>query len=207
GAEQGRGARAGGAGRAGQASGTVLPFAVPERRQSRPWVAVGAVAAAAAVIAVGGSLLHATKRTDPTAVVGGERRTSAPASPAPTSSPAAPTPAPTADPHIQLSSTDYTAATLAAKARDLLDHPATPLPDLAAEAPSIGPIATPVGLSSCLSAIGAGPGAVTVDLATFEGKPAAIVVVTSGGGSTAYALGRACAPGTVEALAPATPVP
>ncbi len=206
----GSGVPAGAVGGAGD-GGAVLPFTARERRQSRPWVAVGAVAAAAAVIAVGGSLLHATKRTDPTAVIVGDRRTSAPATPSPpattlpTSSPA--TSAATADPHIQLSSTDYRAATFAAQARALLDHPATPLPDLAAEAPSIGPIATPVGLASCLDAIAAGPGAVTVDLATYEGKPAAVVVVTSGGVSTAYAVGRACAPGAVDALAPATPVP
>ncbi|MEO7448869.1 MAG: hypothetical protein ABI336_11410 [Humibacillus sp.] len=204
---------AGGSAGAAVAVGSVVPFAPRTRRQQRPWVAVGAVAAAAAVIAVGGSLLHANKRTDPTAVVIGDRRTSAPATPtnsgaepSATTSPTS-TPATTANPHIQLSTTDYTAGTLAARARALLDAPATALPDLAAEAPSIGPIATPVGLASCLDAIAAGPGAVTVDLATFEGQPAAIIVVTAGGASTAYAVGRSCAPGNVKALAPATPVP
>ena len=74
-------------------------------------------------------------------------------------------------PHIQLSTTDYTAATLAAQARALLDDPATPLADLAAESPSLGPIATPVGLASCLDALGAvpSPATVTADLGDLRG--------------------------------------
>jgi hypothetical protein len=181
--------------------GSVASLESRTRRRQRPWVAVAAVAAAAGVIAVGGSLLHANKQTDPAAVVIGDRATSAPAAPT------AGSPGTATGPHIQLSTTDYAASTFASQARTLLDHPSTPLSDLAAEAPSLGPIATPIGLASCLDAIAAGPGAVTVDLATFAGRPAAIIVVTADGASTAYAVGRSCAPGHVEALAAATPVP
>ena len=173
------------------------------RRQSRPWVALAAVAAAAAVVAVGASALQLTKRPNPAAVVvadiGTRGATATPNTPTGTATPSAP--------HIQLSTTDYDAATLAAKARALLDDPGTPLRDLAAESPALGPIATPVGLASCLDALAMGPGEVSVDLATFEGRPAAIIVVTEGRTSTAYAVERSCSPGNVTALAGATPVP
>ena len=185
---------------AGRAGGVVR---LPGRRRPRPWVALAAVAAAAAVVAVGASALQATMRPNPAAVVVGDTSTVGPAA---TSPPPAPAPAVT-KPHLQLSTTDYTEGTFAAQARALLDDPATALPDLAAESPSLGPIATPVGLASCLGALGAGTGAVTADLATFDGRPAAIIVVTDGGTSTAYAVERNCSPGNVTALAGATPVP
>ncbi|GAA2159274.1 hypothetical protein FHX52_3668 [Humibacillus xanthopallidus] len=180
----------------GGAVGAVVPL--ESRRRQRPWVAVAAVAAAAAVVAVGASALHVTKRPSPAAVVAGET---------PSITTTSATPAAVGNPHIQLSTTDYRSGTFGAQARDLLDHPATPLPDLAAESPSLGPIATPVGLASCLDAIGAGGGAVSLDLASFEGRPAAVIVVTRDGTSTAYAVERSCAPGNVTALAGATPVP
>lgn len=176
----------------GGVGGSVTPL--ESRRRPRPWVAVAAVAAAAAVVAVGASALHVTQRPSPAAVVAGVTPTS--------TSPSAP-----ADPHIQLSTTDYRASTFGAQARALIDHPATPLTDLAAESPSLGPIATPVGLASCLDALATGPGVVSLDLATFEGRPAAIIVVTRDGTSTAYAVERSCAPDNVTALAGATPVP
>ncbi|HET8988854.1 MAG TPA: hypothetical protein VFN43_10115 [Humibacillus sp.] len=178
-------------------AGVAAHVPLARRRQPRPWVAVAAVAAAAAVVAVGASALHVTQRPNPAAVVVGDTRTVEPTA----------TSGGRAAPHIQLSTTDYDASTLGAKARALLDHPATPLHDLAAESPSLGPIATPVGLASCLDAMAVGPGDVTVDLATFDGAPAAIIVVTQAGTSTAYAVGRSCSPGNVTALAGATPVP
>ena len=183
---------------AGRGGGVVR---LAERRRSRPWVAAAAVAAAAAVVAVGASALHITQRPNPAAVVVDDTSTVGPTVTSPTPAPAV-TPA-----HIQLSTTDYDAGTLAAKARALLDDPATPLADLAAESPSLGPIATPVGLASCLEALGAGGGAVTADLGTFEGRPAAIIVVTDAGTSTAYAVERSCSPGNVTTLAGPTPVP
>ena len=64
-----------------------------------------------------------------------------------------------------------------------------------------------MGLASCLDALAVGPGEVSADLATFEGRPAAIIVVTQAGTSTAYAVERSCSPGNVTALAGATPVP
>lgn len=196
----------GGAGRAlpsslGQSNGPNRP------NRTRPVYLVAAVAAAAVVVAGGASVLHSTTRPSGAAAIG--------ASPA---SPAAPAASPTQrgttrTPHIQLSRTDYTAGGLAAQARTLLDHPSAPIHDLAAESPAIGPIATPIGLESCLEAVGAvdaahhAPGAVSVDLATFRGRPAAVLVVTRAGASTAWVVERSCSTGAAGVLAGATPVP
>jgi hypothetical protein len=189
---------------AGHTSGTVL--AMPSRTdRPKPIYLVAAVAAAAAVVALGASALHITKRPNGAAVIGDTF----------TSTTVSPTPAPTTSGglHIQLSTTAYDAANLAAEARRLLDSPGQPIRDLAAEAPSIGPIATPIGLESCLEAIGAldasspSPEAVSADVATYDGRPAVVVVVTRGGASTAWAVERSCTTGSPGVLKDATPVP
>ena len=197
-----------------QGAGAVLPMpSRPDRaNRPRPVYLVAAVAAAAVVVAAGASALHLTKRPNGAAAIGDSY--SSPASSTSTAPAAPSTPAPTnGGLHVQLSRTAYTAGTLAAGARALLDHPGPPLRDLAAESPGIGPIATPIGLESCLEAIGAidaahpAPDAVSVDLATFDGKPAAVLVVTRAGASTAWAVERSCTTGTPGVLQKATPVP
>ncbi|NUO90148.1 MAG: hypothetical protein HOQ18_04895, partial [Dermatophilaceae bacterium] len=179
--------------------------AMPTRAgRPRPIYLVAAVAAAAAVVAVGASALHVTKRPNGAAIVGDTRTSGS----SPTSGAAA-----NGGLHIQLSTTAYDGGNLATRARALLDHPGQALRDLAAEAPGIGPIGTPIGLEACLEAIGAldashpSPEAVSADLATFEGRPAVVVVVTNGGTSTAWAVERSCSTGTPGVLKGATPVP
>ncbi|WP_020141637.1 hypothetical protein [Terracoccus sp. 273MFTsu3.1] len=185
--------------------GSVLAMATRADRP-RPIYLVAAVAAAAAVVAVGASALHVTKRPNGAAVVGDTYASGA------TTSPLSP-PATPGGLHIQLSTTAYTAGTLATQARELLDHPGQPIRDLAAESPGIGPIATPIGLEACLEEIGAvgaadpAPEAVSADLATFAGRPAVVVVVTRAGASTAWAVERSCTTGAPGLLAAATPVP
>ncbi|WP_323095541.1 hypothetical protein [Intrasporangium sp. YIM S08009] len=183
---------------------TVLEMRRPQRRH-RPYYLAAAVAAAALVVAAGASALHLTKRPNSTAVIGGGFTSSTPAtSPATTPS--------TGDSgvHIQLGRTAYAAATLGAQARELLDHPRAPLRPGAAEAPAIGPIGTDVGLASCLEGLGVAapaPSAVSADLATFEGRPAAVVVVTRDGASSAWAVERSCSAQAPGVLHPETPVP
>lgn len=197
--------------------GTVL--AMPSRAERpRPIYLAAAVAAAVAVVAVGASALHLTKRPNGAAAIGDTYSSAASASPssAPSSSPSGAGSSPPATGsglHIQLSTTAYSPGTLAAQARTLLDHPGQPIGDLAAESPAIGPIATPTGLESCLRAIGArggadpAPEAVSADLATFDGHPAVVVVVTRAGVSTAWAVERSCTTGAPGVLEGATPVP
>jgi hypothetical protein len=184
---------------------------MPARRDGpKPIYLVAAVAAAAAVVAVGASALHVTKRPNGAAVVGDTYGSGAATSPSsqPSGQPSSP-----AGLHIQLSTTAYTAGTLATQARALLDDPGQPLRDLAAESPAIGPIATPIGLEACLEEIGAigatdpAPEGVSADLATFDGRPAVVVVVTRAGASTAWAVERSCTTGAPGLLKGATPVP
>jgi hypothetical protein len=182
---------------------TVLDLRPPSRRP-RPLYLAAAVAAAALVVTAGASALHLTKRPNSTAVIGGGFASSTTTA---SRDPGDPRPGGV---HIQLGGTDYTAATLAARARDLVDHPGQPLRPGAAEAPAIGPIGTEVGLASCLEGLGATtppPSAVSADLATYEGRPAAVVVVTRDGVSRVWVVERSCSAGAPGVLHPETPLP
>lgn len=108
--------------------------------------------------------------------------------------------------HVQVSTTAYTKATLAAGARTLLDAPG---PEASSgDAPSAGPLATDAGVDACLEALGAGDAsAVSVDLATYEGQPAAIVVATQPDRTVVYAVGRECTTGDPQVVQDAVPVP
>lgn len=204
----------GGTGGTGTTGGGAVLTMPSRAERPRPIYLVAAVAAAAAVVAVGASALHVTKRPNGAAAVGDTYSSGGSSrSPSPSSSPS-PSPSPAAAGlHIQLSTTAYSAGTLAAQARALLDHPGQPVRDLAAESPGIGPIATPIGLEACLEEIGAidgatpAPEAVSADLATFDGRPAVVVVVTRAGASTAWAVERSCTTGAPGLLKDATPVP
>ena len=72
----------------------------------------------------------------------------------------------------------------------------------------VGPVGTAVGLTDCLRAIGAnGAELVRADLAFYEGAPAVIIVATTNGIPTAYAVGRQCSLADPAVLRPATPLP
>lgn len=172
----------------------VLAPLIRSRQQPKPWLAIAAVAAAAAVVAVGGSALHLHKPANPAAVVG--------VNTTPGQHPA------TAAAHIQLSDTNYRAATFTTQVRAAINDPQTPLHSLQAEAPALGPIATPLGLEACLEALGEfPPHTVLADLARYDSRPAAIIAVTREGGTTAYVVGRSCRPGDVQILRDATHIP
>ena len=182
------------------------PLAARARR-SRPLLAAAAVAAAVAVVGGGLGALQLANRPSGSAVA-------VVAAPSGTSSGTAPPEPVSTGPrstgpriHIQLSRTAYDASTLAASARALLSHPGTPILEGAAESPSLGPIATEIGLTSCLGALGAASAdAVSADLATYAGEPAAVLVVTTAGKSTAYAVRRQCTMGDPQLLQGPTPV-
>ena len=94
----------------------------------------------------------------------------------------------------------YTAAGLSTQA-EAMDHSATTTP-LTAESPGIGPIGTEIGVRSCLTALELpADAAADVDLASLDGTPAAVIVVTLGGARTAYAVGRECTTGNPALLA------
>ncbi|MEO6021234.1 MAG: hypothetical protein ABIP45_13390 [Knoellia sp.] len=94
----------------------------------------------------------------------------------------------------------YTAAGLSTQAQ-AMEHGVTTTP-LTAESPGIGPIGTEIGVRSCLTALDLPrDAAADVDLASLDGTPAAVIVVTLGGARTAYAVGRDCTTGHPALLA------
>lgn len=173
----------------------VLAPLIRQRQRPRPLFALAAVAAAAAVVAVGGSALHLNKQTNGAASLGDASAIIA-------------TPTAPSNLHIQLSSTNYTAADLPAQARTMLTRPDTPSQVLAAEAPTLGPIATEEGLGACLTAHSLPTDVpVHVDVASYEEKPAAIIVVTEDGRSTVRVVERTCTTGNPATVAQSTAVP
>ncbi len=108
--------------------------------------------------------------------------------------------------HLQASGTAYTADSLASGARALVT---TPGPEVGADqATALGPLATMDGANACVAALGdADAPSVTVDLATYAGQPAAIIVIAREGKTTAYAVQRGCATGDPEVIKDAVPVP
>ena len=181
---------------ASERGATVTPFVGRADRRT-PWMAVAAVAAAVAVIAVGGSALHLNKRSDAAAALGDT------ASSAPSTTPTTPT---VGTVHIQTSDTPYAAGNLADRARTLLTNPAPQLDPAAAAA--AGSVATPAGVASCLAGLNVSDAAaVSVDLATFDGSPAAIVVVTREGDSSAWVVARTCTAADPGVVKTATAVP
>ena len=82
-------------------------------------------------------------------------------------------------------------------ARELDARPPAPITDLAAEAPSLGPIATPLGARACADTLGIPATAdLLVDVAEVDGAPAAVLVVHDETGRTAWAVDRACTTST-----------
>ena len=109
---------------------------------------------------------------------------------------------------IRVSGTRYTPATFVNQARDLQGAAIDPSQPPAAQYAEAGPTATTPGFIDCLNAIGAGGAQmVRADLAFYEGRPAVIIVATTNGARTAYAVGRQCSHTDAAVLHPATPLP
>ena len=108
--------------------------------------------------------------------------------------------------HVQVSTTAYTKDGLATGAQTLLDSPG---PDASVgDAPSSGPLVTQAGAAACVAALRASDaGAVSIDLASYEGQPAAIVVVRRSDSTVVYAVQRDCGDGDAGVIQDAVPVP
>ena len=106
---------------------------------------------------------------------------------------------------IRLSAIRYTEADFVTQARTMRDATFDSIQPMAT---GVGVIGTAAGLSDCLTAIGAG-GAQTVraDIALYDGHPAVIIVATTDGIPTAYAVGRDCSRTDAALLRPATALP
>lgn len=177
-------------------------------RRSRRTAWVRAAAVAAGVVVVGGGVLAGTGTITPVSLgmLGGPA-TSNVGSTGPTatgSTGTAPAGIASAAPQagsrtVYLSRTPYTSNNLREKARALRASPPMPIADLAAEAPHLGPIATPQGLASCLSALGVSPDAeVLVDLSTYDGRPSAVIVTRQGDRVEVRVAKRTCTTGNPD---------
>lgn len=190
----------------------VVPLA---HRRRLLWRTAGLAAAAAAVIAVGGtSLLTNTAPGDLGALFGSGGGDSSSAGSGPVTRDSADSfggagpESSTVAVSVHHSNTAYTSGALADQASTLLTDPGETLAPTGPESPGIGPIGTETGLRSCVAALTSDPFAqVTADLGTYEGTPAAVLVLTTDAGHTAYVVRRSCSTGHPDLLAGPTPLP
>ncbi|TWE10331.1 hypothetical protein [Rudaeicoccus suwonensis] len=107
---------------------------------------------------------------------------------------------------VSASSINYTAADFNQQAASMAASPVrSPDP---AQIAQFGSLASPKGIIACVGAIGTSlldhPDKVRVDLATYDGKPAVIVVVTKGSVRTAFAVSTTCSESQAPLVAPRT---
>jgi hypothetical protein len=103
---------------------------------------------------------------------------------------------------VYASNAAYTTAGFAEQLRGFVDHPGHPMQPLAAESPSIGPAGTPIGLQPCVQSLHLDSSArVMVDLATFDGAAAVVLVVRTDTGQTGWAMPRTCTTGHTNPFA------
>lgn len=98
--------------------------------------------------------------------------------------------------HVQMSATGYTSAALLAQAAQLWSKPGTALAPLSAESPAIGPMGTTLGVTHCLESLGVTAQRAVVDLARFDGTPAAVVVTQEADGTRLRVVTRQCGAST-----------
>lgn len=187
------------AGRAGDDRSNVTPLARTGRpagnRSGRRWMqAVGGVAAAAVVATV--------------AVVGvNELSNNAPVTANPSSAPHHSASTDELASRVQVASTgtQYSGAAFNTQAASMASDDSTQLPDPATVA-KFGSMTNPRSIVECVRSIGGSlldnPSHIKVDLATYDGKPALVVVVSKGSTQTAFAVSSTCSKGTAPYAAP-----
>ncbi len=176
---------------------------------------IGALAAGFLVIAGAGVFglhtLQSGRSSAPPMVVAPPATRPGPSQVTPPASPSSPTVpgrrsgAPT--PLFTATKTVYSSASLEKQAAMLWTaagaaHPSFTLPSLAAEQPGIGPLATPLGLSDCIRALGLEvPDRVVVDFARYAGRPAAVLVTANGPALQVHVVERTCRAGRPGVIA------
>ena len=188
--------RAAGAARVGT---TVVPLsAAPSQRGvtgARRWAGrgpgrwlLGAAAAALLVVAAGGLLVqNLPSGGGDSAASGAGASSGAPEN-------GAPAPSLAARDVVVASGTAYTQADIAAQVSALLARRSAA--DAYSPSRAQGLLTTGSGLTGCLRALGAGAPPLAVDLATYDGVPAAVFVLpASGGGREVWVVARTCQPG------------
>ncbi len=184
------------AGRREHMSGrTIVPSPMPavgspRTWRSRPVVARALVAAAAATIVVGGAGALLSRQPH----LAGGSTTSAQAGESSHPAPGAAQPSAPAG-QVVASGTAYTRADVVRQATDLA-RPACASALSAHPGAPKGLLASAAGLDGCLRALGATSRPLVVDLASYDGRPAAVLVLpVSGGGEAVWVVARDCRPG------------
>lgn len=196
------------------AGAPVIPMlATSRRRPGRILFAIAGAAAAVALIGtVGSSLLTTnplTTASDSAAsgVTSGSREASGATPPSTDDKGVAGGYAAPVSVQIRTSDTRYTAAGFVTQAGRLRDATFAQGQATAGASRLDDGVGTSAGLAGCLGALGlTGAQAVRADLALYDGRPALVIVATTGGIATAYAVRRECAPGDAALLHPATPL-
>lgn len=109
--------------------------------------------------------------------------------------------------HIQMSTANYRRDTLSAQGTQLFGKPRAALPPLSAESPAIGPIGTALGVTHCLDALGVTAQRAVVDVARFDGAPAAVIVTDGPEGREVRVVSRECGAVTGRDVVLAGPMP
>lgn len=186
----------------------VLPFATLEvaeprsPRGSRPprWLIVAGAAAAVGVVLVGATAVYRGLATSSSLSASVQQRDSASGAAAPMLG----GPGQTVNGHVvhvQMSGRAYTEAALTRQAQEILESPTAEVVLPVADAAKIGPIATPDGLTSCITTLGEGDAdEVAVDMATYAGQSAAVIVVVTAAAKQVFAVLPTCSQGDPQIL-------
>lgn len=108
---------------------------------------------------------------------------------------------------VQLESTGtkYSGAAFNTQAASMASSDSSQIPN-ASDMAQFGSLSNPRAIVGCVRSIGGSllddPSRIKVDLATYEGKPALIIVVTKGSKKTAFAVSTSCSKGTEPYAAP-----
>ncbi|MGN6414668.1 hypothetical protein [Flexivirga sp.] len=96
---------------------------------------------------------------------------------------------------VESTGTHYTGASFDTQAASMANGTAGQSPDASLLA-QFGALAKPQAIVQCVRTIGGSllddPSSIKVDLATYDGKPALIIVVTNHGAKTAFAVSSSC---------------
>ncbi len=194
-------------GLAGSGRHAVLPLE-PPRRSRRRWQVLGVAAAVVGVLGLGGLALN----TLPSGVeasfgLAGASDDSGAADSGGADSGARAESSLTEGAMVVMSGHSYTSQGLDDEAATLLDSDPGAFPPVGGE--GVGALGTPDGARACADALGVPEGALLmVDVATVDGAPGAVLVATSRGVNTAYAVQRSCSPASPGMLAgPVTVTP
>jgi len=199
--------------RAETSSGTAVTPMLPTRRRraGRLLFAMAGAAAAVALIGVVGNSLSSSNSTTSTDTAAGALAPSSREANGAQAPSAADKAAPEgfAAPSVQVRTSDirYTAADFESQAKALRDDAFAPGQAMSGPSPSSGAIRAAGGLTGCLSALQVTRAQVVkADFALYDGQPAVIIVATTDGIPTAYAVGRGCSATDAELLHAATPL-